>query len=525
MLALRSKRLLRAAVPSCLAASLCSTTYAQFEDHGAPPGESATFTAISADGSTLIGRTFMGQTNVGPVCWTRELGFVDLTSSTGALPEIIDVSDDGQRILGDVFLTEALMWDPSGARIDLGVLGPTSLSWPRVISGDGMTVAGGVSGGSLPVAGFIWTAAGGLVDLGNLGGDQVSVRDINRDGSVVVGLATDATGRKRAFRWTPATGMVDLGGLTSGDHWADSVSADGEEIAGGFVDANGTLSTFWWSRQAGFVSHAPFQPNSTGLPTLSADGSTVIGNEAVLSSSRAFRWSQADGYQWIDVPGWQDSIATGVSADGSVVSGVLRSGPLFSAGFRWTAATGAVVLPDFGIPGTFANAVSADGTIAGATSHPGGTVRAVRWTASGEIGGRVCSPGVPNSTVSSGRLTLEGSNSIELGAMTLAASSLPPGAFGYFLASRAPDRVTTIPGSVGVLCLGGPIGRFVGPGQIVQADTSGRLSITIDPATLPSPTGPVLPSFGETWYFQAWHRDAQPASTSNFTDSVTIRIY
>jgi hypothetical protein len=27
---------------------------------------------------------------------------------------------------------------------------------------------------------------------------------------------------------------------------------------------------------------------------------------------------------------------------------------------------------------------------------------------------------------------------------------------------------------------------------------------------------------GETWYFQAWHRDANPTLTSNFTDAVSI---
>ena len=46
-----------------------------------------------------------------------------------------------------------------------------------------------------------------------------------------------------------------------------------------------------------------------------------------------------------------------------------------------------------------------------------------------------------------------------------------------------------------------------GPGQIKQSGFGGRFSLTINPGVVASPSGPILPPFGQTWKFQAWYRD------------------
>jgi hypothetical protein len=141
----------------------------------------------------------------------------------------------------------------------------------------------------------------------------------------------------------------------------------------------------------------------------------------------------------------------------------------------------------------------------------------------GGLGTSYCTPGVPNSTGASGVMAASGSVSLVANDVTLIASSLPQNSFGYFLTSLTQGNVGQPGGSQGVLCLGGSIGRFVGPGQILNSGAGGTFSLAIDNTALPTPQGPVAAIVGQAWNFQSWHRDAVGgAATSNFTDGLTI---
>ena len=109
--------------------------------------------------------------------------------------------------------------------------------------------------------------------------------------------------------------------------------------------------------------------------------------------------------------------------------------------------------------------------------------------------------------------------------MTLRASSLPQNAFGFFLVSDTQGFTANPGGSQGDLCLGGSIGRYVGPGQIQSSGSTGTFSLEIDLGALPTPTGSVSAMPGETWNFQAWHRDSVGGSAvSNFTGAVAVPL-
>jgi hypothetical protein len=63
----------------------------------------------------------------------------------------------------------------------------------------------------------------------------------------------------------------------------------------------------------------------------------------------------------------------------------------------------------------------------------------------------------------------------------------------------------------------------VGPGQIQNSGTAGEFSLALDLNAVPSPTGFLSVAPGDTWHFQAWHRDATGGqTTSNFTDAVAV---
>ena len=141
----------------------------------------------------------------------------------------------------------------------------------------------------------------------------------------------------------------------------------------------------------------------------------------------------------------------------------------------------------------------------------------------GAIGTRYCSPGAPNSTDAPSSISASGTATVSQNSLSLVAEDLPLNAFGFFLTSQSQGFVANPGGSDGNLCLGGSIGRYVGPGQIKNAGTTGAFSLTLDLTQVPQPTGFVAIAGGETWRFQTWHRDAVGGSTtSNFTNGLEI---
>ncbi|MEZ6017989.1 MAG: hypothetical protein R3F49_22985 [Planctomycetota bacterium] len=137
------------------------------------------------------------------------------------------------------------------------------------------------------------------------------------------------------------------------------------------------------------------------------------------------------------------------------------------------------------------------------------------------LGSNYCTP-VANSTQRTGAIAALGSEVVALDQLTLVAYQLPNNSFGFFLASQAQANIAHPGGSQGVLCLGGSIGRYVGAGQIRNTGTAGTFALPLDLTATPTPQGLVAVAPGETWNYQAWHRDNVGGATSNFTDAVSV---
>lgn len=274
----------------------------------------------------------------------------------------------------------ALFVTPAAAQTfaEIGIPNNTNI-WG--LSADGRAAVGEHDFGNWHAA--RWTAAGGVEDLGTLGGNESVAYGTNRDGSVVVGWARRSDGFDHAFRWT-AAGMQDLGVLSGGNgSEACAVSADGGVVVG-WSEVGGGARAFRWTETTGMQSLGVLGTgNSSHAYAVSADGSVVAGrsNETLGGFYRAFRWTQAGGMQSLGLlSGGTYSEAYGISADGSVIVGTANVTGGSSRAFRWTEASGMADLGHLGGGWSRGKAVSADGKVVVGASHDGSDLVAFRWT-------------------------------------------------------------------------------------------------------------------------------------------------
>lgn len=130
---------------------------------------------------------------------------------------------------------------------------------------------------------------------------------------------------------------------------------------------------------------------------------------------------------------------------------------------------------------------------------------------------------VPNSTGQPGELCAEGTALVAANDTVLVAKNLPQNTFGLFITSQAQGFTANPGGSAGNLCLGGEIGRYVGPAQIRNSGADGTISLWVDLLLTPQASGFVAIGAGETWNFQAWYRDLNGGlPTSNFTTPLAV---
>ncbi len=140
-----------------------------------------------------------------------------------------------------------------------------------------------------------------------------------------------------------------------------------------------------------------------------------------------------------------------------------------------------------------------------------------------DLGSNFCGPAIPNSTGQAGVMRATGSTFVQAQNVTLRAEQLPSNEFGFFLTSASQGFVQGPGGSQGNLCLGGSIGRFNAPGQILNTGPMGAMELKIDLDQIPTPNGMTSVLAGETWNFQAWTRDTVAgASTSNLTEGLEL---
>ena len=119
--------------------------------------------------------------------------------------------------------------------------------------------------------------------------------------------------------------------------------------------------------------------------------------------------------------------------------------------------------------------------------------------------------GVSSDVVSTNRLSLVG-------------AGIRPNVFGIAVGSQSFGPPVPVAGTQGSICLTGALGRYDGPGQILNSDAAGIMALDLDLGALETPAGPVPAQAGQSWSFQIWHRHPGSTPTSRFTTGVTVLL-
>lgn len=143
---------------------------------------------------------------------------------------------------------------------------------------------------------FLWTATGGMQDLGRLQGWQDSVAYAANRSGAVVGCNGKDVGSEAAFGWTSNRGMRLLNGLSPTDSCARGINNAGQ-VVGFSQTANGETHAFLWARGS-----APQDLGTLGGPTsiataINNSGEVVGYSEATNGVTHAFLWSRNTGMQ------------------------------------------------------------------------------------------------------------------------------------------------------------------------------------------------------------------------------------
>lgn len=371
----------------------------------------------------------------------------------------------------------------------------------------------------------IWVAGQGWQQVpGPASRNAVALSD---DGRVVVGHDLDPFGALTvgSYTWNRVTGTLTTLRASDPAHLVIQgvdITADGRTVMG-----YSGLDVVIWDEFGSPTVIIPSGGSSTILPrTISADGSFVVGARRTNGVCTPFIWSAANGV--VDLPALgpsgiptNGSTATGVSADGQQVIGshVDTSDPLqfIVETFIWTPSGGAERLSDWLSNQIGSSTFLGNGSLAQMSDDGERFAQQNLWIdIDATVGTNYCSQQL-NSTGQVGRMGATGSVFVEANDLTLTAENLSLNQFGIFIVGDASAfGVTGGP----MLCIGGTIGRFQRPGEVVMTGSNGRMSLPVDLTSIPLGPNTVSILAGDTWYFEAWHRE--PQGTTSLTDGLEI---
>ena len=285
--------------------------------------------------------------------------------------------------------------------IDLGTLGGTDSV------ADYVSDSGEVEGMSATAGGdthrFVWTAAGGMVDLtvrwNALTGDQCFITAASKNDEMLIGFrafppAGGGNPTEHACAWTAAGGVIDLGTLGGANSYAYGVNDHGQIV--GWSQVTSRLHPFLWTASEGMVD---LDPDPSTLWVIGAhiaitnSGYIVGGGDNHVSVDqqgqpieKSFVWTATSGK--IDLPtlGGRRNRANPRNAYRSAPNAITEMGHVVGKAeyydatigepahraYLWTPSAGITDLGTLGGSTSEARAVNSSGVVVGVSNTVGG---------------------------------------------------------------------------------------------------------------------------------------------------------
>ena len=353
---------------------------AQLIDLGTLPGGSFSG-AFAVSNGQVVGNADTASGAEHAFSWTQAGGMVDLGTLGGSTSEASAVSNG--QVVGTTTNASgpdarAFSWTQAGGMVDLGTLPGGSASEVFFVDGvPGAAVSNGqVVGRSATDAtgdfdAFSWTQAGGMVDLGTLGGTGSEAYAVSN--GQVVGLASTASDDPHAFSWTQAGGMVDLG--TLGGSTSEALAVSNGQVVGDATTASDAFDhAFSWTQAGGMIDLGTL--GGSNSVAVAVSNGQVVGHANIASGAEhAFSWTQAGGMVDLGTLGGSSSEALAVSNGQVVGDATTNASSDDTHAFSWTQAGGMVDLGTLGGATSEAFAVSNGQVVGEAATNASGTFR------------------------------------------------------------------------------------------------------------------------------------------------------
>lgn len=223
-----------------------------------------------------------------------------------------------------------------------------------------------------------------ITDLGVLaGGSYTEAAGLNQHGAVV-GAANSVNSATHAFLWTSAGGLRDIGTLggPDADSAANGINNSNQVVGYSFLPNNASARAFLWTNGAGMESLGTLGGNNSSAMGINDVGQVVGSAYTTKNSSteHAFLWTEAGGMEDLGTLGGNYSQAWAINNSGAVVGySYLADETTFHA-FLWTPAEGMQDLGTLGGNNSFAFAINDKNQVVGYADPPSGHSTAFIWT-------------------------------------------------------------------------------------------------------------------------------------------------